>query len=220
MPSYSSDLKKIMPLLTDLPLRWDGKECILEMKKAQFQWKQMEWWAFYFELLCHNRLGSVLTMPGAKHGSVEWDGKGSINWDFKASAIKTDSHTVPLNDREAMNASIQEHGEHGLIICECDVEYNDCDRSFQQWREELAGGKSDYQKKREKRTDRSRYRKTLAVPVEILFLKFTSESIDRLGIMKQGRNSDGSARKYKYNINLNKCSDLITDSIKIGPPLN
>jgi len=219
MPSYSDDLNKIKPLLTGLPPRWDGKKCVLEMKDANFQWRQMEWWAFYFELLCHRKLGSVLKMPGEKHNTVVWDATGTINWDFKAKAIKTDSKSFILNDQEAMNASIEKYGEHGLIVCLCDVEYNDKDRSFQRWREELQGGISDYQKKRKKRTSRSRYRKKLAVPVELLYMRFDNESLDMLDTHRQGRNSNGKPRPVKYSVNLERCCDLITDSVQIGDPL-
>lgn len=220
MPGYSEDLSKIRPLLTDLPQRWDGKKCVLEMKEEDFQWRQMEWWAFYFELLCHRRLTSVLTMPGEKYNSVEWDGTGSINWDFKAKAIKTDSKSFILNDQEAMNASIEKYKEHGLIVCLCDVEYNDADRGFQMWREELQGGPSSYQRARSKRTSNSRYRKKLAVPVELLYMRFDSDSLEYLDTHRQGRNSNGKPRPVKYSVNLERCSHLITDQIKVGEPLS
>jgi len=219
MPGFSEDLQKIIPLLRELPPRWDGKSCILEMKEKDFQWRQMEWWAFYFELLCHDRLGSVLKMPGEKHGSTVWDGTGSINWDFKAKAIKTDTQSFILNDQLAMRASIAKYGEHGLIICLCDVEYNDKDRSFQKWRTELQGGKSAYQVEREQRTSHSRYRKVLAVPVELVYMRFDRDSLERLGTMKQGRNSNGKPRPIKYSVSLTKCADLIARVETIGEPL-
>ena len=43
-------------LLADLPTKWDGKQSILELKNANFNWRQMEWWGFYFEYLCRLRL--------------------------------------------------------------------------------------------------------------------------------------------------------------------
>lgn len=217
--NFFKDLRDIAPLLLDIPKRWDGKKCILEMKERNFQWKQMEWWAFYFELLCHERLGRVLKMPGSSFNSVKWDGSGRINWDFKAKAIKTDTQTFILNDKAAMDASVAEHGEHGLVVCLCDVEYNDKDRTFEKWRNELQGGKSKYQKDREKRTSNSRYRKVLAVPVEIHYMRFDANSLDRLGTMKQGRNSNGKPRPEKYTVNIEKCSDLIIRSDRIGDPL-
>jgi len=189
------------------------------MKDRDFQWKQMEWWAFYFEMLCHDRLREVLRMPGDTDGRCTWDGTGHINWDFKAKAIKTDSHSLILNDKSSMDASIEKHNEHGLLICLCDVEYNDKERTFQRWRESLQGGKSDYQVRREQRTSTSRYRKTLAVPTELLFVQICDADLQRLGTMKQGRNSNDKDRPPKYMINLSKCEDLIQKTVKIGPPL-
>ena len=199
--SYQDDVKIAKRLLADLPIRWDGKTSVLEMKEVDFNWRQMEWWGFYFELLCHRRLVSEFSIPGDKYGSAAtscFDLKRSINWDLKAKAIKSDDHRSILNDTEAMDWSIREYGVHGLIIGLCDVEYNDNDRSFQRWHEELKGGKSKYQLEREQRTSVSRYRKTRAELKEILFLAITPENISLLGIHHQGRNSNGKPRPPKY----------------------
>lgn len=220
MPGFSDDMNRVAPLLRGLPKRWEGKECILRMKECDYHWRQTEWWAFYFELLCRERLASVLRMPGDRDRTTVWDGTGSINWDFKGKAIKTDTRSMILNDHEAMNASIDKHGEHGLIVCLCDVEYNDKDRTFEQWRTDLHGGKSKYQVARDLRTPISRYRKTLAVPVELLFMRLDATSKDRLGLMKQGRNSNGKDRPVKYTINIEACSDFIMHREKIGEPLH
>lgn len=205
--SYQDDLKIAKSLLQDLPTTWDGKASVLEMKEADFNWRQMEWWGFYFELLCYKRLGNYFSIPGDKYGSSStscFDLKRSINWDLKAKAIKSDDHRSILNDTEAMNWSVKEYGVHGLIIGLCDVEYNDNDRSFQRWHEELKGGKSKYQLEREKRTSVSRYRKTRAELQEILFLAITPENISLLDIHHQGRNSNGKARPPKYMLDYNE----------------
>lgn len=219
MPGFFDDMQDIRRLLVNMPPFWDGKKCILEMKDRNFQWRQMEWWAFYFELLCMDRLSSVLDMPGDKFESVRWDARGRINWDFKAKAIKTDSNSFVINDKKALDASVNEAGEHGMLVCLCDVEYNDKNRTFQRWREDLQGGKSAYQKNREKRTANSRYRKSAAVPVEILYIRLTPPDLERLGTMKQGRNSNGKPRPEKYSFHLNQCADLIKQIDQIGDPI-
>lgn len=199
--SYQDDVKIAKHLLSDLPTKWDGKTSILEMKEADFNWRQMEWWGFYFEMLCHKRLANDFSIPGDKYGSAAtscFDLKRSVNWDLKAKAIKSDDYRSILNDAEAMNWSVKEYGVHGLIIGLCDVEYNDNDRSFQQWHEELKGGKSKYQMEREQRTSVSRYRKTRAELQEILFLAITPENISLLDIHHQGRNANGKPRPPKY----------------------
>lgn len=72
----------------------------------------MEWWAFYFEYKCSALLKDRFQIPGEKYNNVSFDLKGSINWDFKASAIKTDNHNIILNDKLAMELSIQKNKFH------------------------------------------------------------------------------------------------------------
>src|SRR3972149_905865 len=160
-----------------LPTQWGGRECVLELKEASYNWKQMEWWAFYFEHLCRINLKSEFNIPGDKFGTVRFDAKRTINWDFKAKAIKSDDHRAILNDKAAMDRSIRRYRSHGLIVALCDVEYNDEDRSFQKWHEQLKGGKSKYEIEREQRTSISRYRKTRVVLQEILFLVVTPRNV-------------------------------------------
>lgn len=156
-----------------------------------------------------------MEMPGDRFGNVTFDLKGAINWDLKASAIKTNSHIIILNDKEAMEYSISRNGRHGEIIALCDVEYNDEDRSFQKWHTELKGGKSKYEFEREKRTSISRYRKVRAELVEILLVIVKGENLDNLRVMYQGRNSNGSPRKPKYMLDLEELSDFESYGIKM-----
>jgi hypothetical protein len=208
MGIYDTDLKVFQECLKKLPKNWDGKDCILELKSADYQWRQMEWWAFYFEYKARQALQNRIQIPGDRFGNVTFDLKGTINWDLKASAIKTHNHVIILNDKEAMDLSVQREGFHGEIIALCDVEYNDQDRSFQKWHTELKGGKSRYELEREKRTAVSRYRKKRATLEEILFVILKPQDLENLNIMQQGRNSDGSPRKVKYMLNLEELDDL------------
>lgn len=208
MKPYKKEIKIIQDNLKQLPRIWDGKQCILELKKADYHWRQMEWWAFYFEYKAKQCLQGKFEIPGDKYGNVLFDLKGTINWDLKASAIKTDSHKIILNDKTAMDRSIAQSGFHGEIIALCDVEYNDLDRRFQKWHTQLKGGKSNYEIKRENRTSVSRYRKVSACLIEILILVFGKNDMDRLSIMRQGRNSDGSPRKVKYMLDLEEIGGI------------
>ena len=189
----TGDIMHIKSRLADMPIIWEGKSSVLELKEADYNWRQMEWWAFYFEYKFQSIFKSAFQFPGEKYDRVGFDLKGEINWDLKAKAIKSDDHKVILNDREAMDASIANHGFHGEIIALCDVEYNDVNRSFQNWHAELKGGLSKYEKERKQRTSVSRYRKTKAELTEILFIIFTDKDLNKLSIMKQGRNSNGKA---------------------------
>ncbi|MDR0303878.1 MAG: hypothetical protein LBH98_03785 [Chitinispirillales bacterium] len=202
MSAYLKDVELIKENLTKLPKIWDGKSCILELKEANYQWKQMEWWAFYFEYIFKYLFSDKFSFPGDKFNNVTFDMKGTINWDLKAKAIKSDDHKVILNDKSAMEQSVEKEGFHGEIIALCDVEYNDVNRTFQKWHSELKGGKSNYEFERENRTCVSRYRKTRAELCEIIFLIFKKDDLDLLDTMKQGRNSNGMPRPEKYMLDL------------------
>ncbi len=189
--AFSDDIAKAKAALADLPRVWEGKKSVLELKAADYNWKQMEWWAFYFEFLCQQRLGKDFEIPGERFGTVGFDMKGSVNWDLKAKAIKSDDHKCILNDCGAIDATVAKYGQHGVLIALCDVEYNDVNRTFQKWHSKLKGGLSDYEKERRSRTAVSRYRKTKAELAELLFLRFDKSALKRLGQMNQGRNSNG-----------------------------
>lgn len=203
MAIYTGDIRILKSRLKALPRFWDGKSCVLELKDADYNWRQMEWFGFYFEYKVRQALlPSKMQVPGDTFGNVTFDVKGKINWDMKAKAIKSDSHVVILNDVEAMEKSVDLHGYHGEIIALCDVHYNDFDRSFQKWHSELKGGLSQYELNRISRTATSRYRKTDAVLTQILLVIFDSDDLELLSIMKQGRNSNGKSRKEKYALNI------------------
>lgn len=201
-PNFLSDILAAKRALSSLPLHWDGRASVLELKAADYQWKQMEWWAFFFEHLCQRALVGVFQFPGERIGPVKFDAKRSVNWDLKSKAIKSDAHRAILNDKTAMEQSVRAHGEHGVMLALCDVEYNDHDRSFQRWHTDLKGGLSAYEHERLARTSVSRYRKTSAGLTEILFLRFDARNLALLGTMRQGRNSSGAARPEKYMIDL------------------
>jgi len=212
---YKKDIKLLKANLINLPKFWDGKESILELKEANYQWRQMEWWAFYFEYKVRNLLADKFSFPGDQYENVSFDLKGAINWDLKAHAIKSNEHKVILNDKLAMEKSIEKMGYHGEIIALCDVEYNDNDRTFQKWHTELKGGKSEYELAREERTSVSRYRKTKAELTEIILLLITKENIEDLDVHKQGRNSNGSPRNPKYMLDIELLDKFENYIIKI-----
>ncbi len=207
------DIKVLKRQLKNLPKLWEGKKCVLELKEADYNWRQMEWWAFYFEFLCRSRLNGLFEIPGETFGTVTFDAKREINWDFKAKAIKSDDHRAILNDKKAMLQSVEKHGAHGVMIAMCDVEYNDVNRTFQKWHAELKGGLSKYERERIARTSVSRYRKTKAELQEILFLLIDAENIEELDTMRQGRNSNGKPRPEKFMLDFEKIDRFIQDKL-------
>lgn len=212
---YLEDLKILKDKIVDLPAYWDGKKAVLELKEADYNWRQMEWFGFYFEFKAMQVLKDAFQIPGDNYNRTRFDLKRNINWDLKASAINSSNHRVILNDVASMDYSLSQHGFHGEIIALCDVEYNDEDRSFQEWHTSLKGGKSSYEKEREKRTAVSRYRKTSSWLEEVLLLVFTPETIGEVGIHRQGRNSNGAPRPPKYMVDLSNLDPFIVETIPI-----
>ena len=173
----------------------------------------MEWWAFFFEHLCRTALRGVFQIPGDRYGNITFDARRSVNWDFKAKAIRSDDHRAILNDKTAMNRSFEENGAHGVVMALCDVEYNDANRTFQAWHTQLKGGRSKYEESRILRTATSRYRKTMATLEELLFLSIDATNVEYLDTMRQGRNSNGNPRAEKYMLNLDGIERFLVDRL-------
>ena len=207
---FAKVAEKIAELLKNIPKEWDGKKAILEMKEGGFrQWRQMEWVGFYFEFLCEKYLSSgdsgifVVRDERELYGNTRFDGFFKIPWDYKAHATNTGSHNVVINDREAIGKAIKDYGAVGVIMAIGDVEYNDEDRNFQKWHNELKGEKSDYEKERIKRGAWSRLRKTKFTLKQILFIKVDKKTVEDAGSFQTGfRNADGNPRREKVLLNL------------------
>lgn len=205
-------LSKVLGGITDT--RWDGRQCILELKKVNFQWRQMEWMGFYFEFLCRKlMIHAGFSFPGKKYDKVEFDSFRSINWDIKTSAIKSSHHRIILNDKNATEESIDEFGCHGLILALVDVEYNDDERTFQKWHDALKGEPSNYVKKNRAKNVTSRYRKTQARLEQILLLVMDGNNLSCLDTHRQGRNSNDNARNLKYSLDVEQADIFEVDRI-------
>jgi len=203
--------KEISEGFKNIPLVWDGRKSILEMKEAGFpHWKQMEWIGWYFQFLCERFLKDIVKIPGPKFENVEFDSFLKIPWDFKAHAINTSSHQIIVNDRDAIAKGIEKFGGVGLILAMGKVEYNDEKREFQKWHEELKGGKSQYELERIKRGAWSRLRKTEFNLEQISFIKIDDSVLVKCGSFQRNfRNSNGRPRREKVLLDLEKLDEEI-----------
>ena len=203
--------KNISEELKKIPVLWDGKKSILEMKESGFnQWKQMEWIGWYFQFLCEKFLKNKIKIPGPRYHNVEFDGFYIIPWDFKAHAINTSNHKIIVNDSEATSNSIKEFGAVGLILALGKVKYNDEKRSFQKWHEKLKGGKSKYEIERIKRGAWSRLRKVEFRLKQISFIRIDDEVLVKCGSFQRDfRNSNGSPRREKVLLDLEMLDEEI-----------
>lgn len=194
-----------------IPSIWNGRKAILEMKEGGSRhWRQMEWMGFYFEFLCQKEFHGILQMPGNKYGNTEFDAFGEMSWDLKAHATNARSHTVILNDTEAIERTMNDFGHYGLVLAIGEAEYNDVDGTFKAWHDKLKGDISDYEKNRIKRKAKSRLRKTEFVLSEIRLISLSEATLNKCsGTFQKGfRNADGSPRRQKTTMNIAKIPDL------------
>ena len=203
--------KEISKRLKNIPVFWDGRKSILEMKEAGFnQWRQMEWIGWYFQFLCERILKNIMEIPGPKYGNVRFDGFLKIPWDFKAHAINTSNHQIIVNDSEATANAIKDFGCVGLILAMGEVKYNDDKRTFQKWHEALKGGKSKYELERIKRGAWSRLRKVQFKLKQISFIKIDDEVLVKCGSFQRDfRNANGKPRREKVLLDLEKLDEEI-----------
>jgi len=201
--------QRIGSKLIDIPKYWDGRESILEMKESGYpQWKQMEWIGFYFQYLCEKHLKNYLKIPGTKYDNVQFDAFKVVPWDFKAHAINTSSHQIIVNDSKAIANGIRDYDAVGLILALGKVLYNDEDRTFQKWHEELKGGLSRYSLERIKRGAWSRLRKVSFDLQQISFIKITDKTLIKCGSFQEDfRNSNGNPRSAKVLLDLEKIDE-------------
>lgn len=202
--NFSKICRAIGEKLKTLPKKWDGRRSIIEMRESNYpQWKQMEWIGFYFQFLCEKSLSSVMQIPGPKYGNVNFDAFKEIPFDFKSHAMNTSSHQIIVNDSKAIGEGIKDYGAVGLILALGKVLYNDDDRTFQKWHEELKGGMSDYSVRRIERGAWSRLRKVSFDLQQISFIKITDKTLIKCGSFQEDfRNADGKARRPKVLLNL------------------
>jgi hypothetical protein len=203
---FTEIAKEIAQALINISERWDGKSAIVEMKNAGYShWKQMEWMGFYFQFLCEKNLKNIIKIPGPRYGNVGFDGFKTCPWDFKAHAMNTSSHTIIVNDSEAVANGIKDYGCIGLILALGQVVYNDKNRTFQRWHDAFKGEASKYVRERIKRGAWSRLRKVSFDLEQISFIQITDETLIKSGSFQSGfRNADGSPRRPKLSINLEK----------------
>jgi hypothetical protein len=208
--------KRIAGALFDIPQHWDGKHVIHEMKSANYpHWRQMEWIGFYFQFLCETHLSSIMEIPGSKYGNVGFDGFLNVPWDFKAHAMNTSSHRIIVNDSVAISSAVDEYGCVGLILAMGKVEYNDENRTFQQWHSTLKGELSAYEKERIKRGAWSRLRKVSFDLQQISFIRITDKTLVKSGSFQVDfRNSNGSPRRPKVLLDLEKLDEEIVHFVE------
>ena len=191
-----------------------GREAILQMRDGGSRhWKQSEWIGFYPEFWFEETLARRLDCGrGPTFGNVTFDLQRTCVWDQKSHG--SNSPWAPLNDAEAIQKCIKEHNGVGFLVISGESVYDE-DGSFQEWHQNLKGGLSDYSRRNRARGAPRRRRKKEFIPNR--FLAFRFESTDELQraisdgwvkyFQKGMRNSDGSPRRAKIQVNLDQIPD-------------
>ncbi|WP_409141178.1 hypothetical protein [Cellulosimicrobium sp. RS] len=123
-------------LAEELPAHWDGVDCITWMRDSgSTQWRQIEWFGFYFE----ERLREILNArfptplaggPNVRYGNTVfdyasptrvWDAKAHTAWTRPfpwdgAAPSKRSGTEMWLNDAQAVRACVSEQGLGFLIV--------------------------------------------------------------------------------------------------------
>lgn len=196
----------ISDLYASFPQYIDGKEAITSMKENNSNnWKQMEWMGFYFEEKARENLD---VDRGPTIDGTRFDVQKEYVWDLKTHSRYTQSgnkrYDMYLNDAYSMEQCIDNSGM-GFIVAYVEPEYDNDERDFYHWHQELKGGDSQYTKKRKKRGASSRRRKAAFEfeSIEAYWIDTLEELesaiedgwISRRG---QGRNCNGDSRNDKY----------------------
>jgi len=198
----------ICPIIKKMPMHWDGKKCILEMKENNGRhWKQMEWIGWYFEYWCNRNLKGVMEMPySKKYGNVSFDGYLKIPWDFKAHVTQSgDKIIVNDHDLQAIKKAINDFGCVGLIIVTGPVVKENESQEFKKWHEKMKDDELSYDKQRKKRGAPSRRRKVSMKISKISFVKIDDDLLEKCGSFQEDfRNSNGKPRRKKVVLDLTK----------------
>ncbi len=200
-------------LVEVMPDHIDGRDAIVEMKDGGSpNWRQMEWIGFWFEHLFNSHLKTRLGVSiGPSVGRTTFDLVMNHVWDLKVHPQNSTSRNLILNDKEAVDSCIEQFGGFGFVVVVGNAEYDESGE-FKSWHDHLKGGKSDYEVERVRRGAPSRRRKAGFHPqsVEAVFFERrddVSRGLDErwLSYFQMGmRNSNGVARRPKYQINLDK----------------
>jgi hypothetical protein len=185
-----------------IPRTFNGKKCVIEMKEAEYaNWQQTEWQGFYFEMLAFSGLVSTIGGARKKVLSTEFDYFRYHLWDMKThssqNAKGSKSTSAILNDKDSIDEALR-LGGIGFIILSGIPTYS---RAFTIWHKTL--------------------RAKIGAPRKELKEYFENQSIDLFwvdspealeealenkifSVFKQGKQPDGSPRKPKYSINVEK----------------
>ncbi|CAE6485970.1 hypothetical protein [Candidatus Nitrosotenuis uzonensis] len=198
------------------PKIFEARDSIKWLHKHTTQGNQKEWAAIFFEEYCRplltNFLGGWYGVRIIKGSRIDY--QRNYNWDLKVHSIKDNKgksqSQIILNDKDAMERIIELESGIGFIVADVDFTF-DMSGSLSRWRDQYEGRTKKHSKNARIMKNRGK-----VIGLKAFFIKDKSilkKGINEkwISIFKQGRQPDGSPRKPKYMINLDKIPDeLIT----------
>ena len=189
-----------------LPLDWDGRTCVSDMKDAEYsQWAQDEWAAFYFEYLGLPALINTFGGGPRQFANTRIDYSLGHPWDLKVHMAE--SSVAPLNDQMAIKEGLKAGAGVGFLVLTGEVVYDSGE--FRAWQKQFRAQHGKVAKGRTTppvyvRKSKVAFRPTL---LEAFFIEndlaLTNAVKDgSLRVMKQGRQTSGAARPPKYSLDL------------------
>ena len=207
----AAEIKKV--LQAGLSAQWDGKKSIVEMRDANARhWRQMEWIGWYFQWKAFQLLTSAIGGgAGPRYSTSDFDYSRDCVWDFKAHVSNAGKPWAILNDANAIEGCIAEHGSVGFIIAAGPAFYNDVQQTFKTWHNSIMEKQSKYVLQGIASGRSSRRRKTLFVLGDILLFRLDAETLARgrtegwiKGFQLGMVNSNGKPRPSKVQVHLGK----------------
>lgn len=198
-------------LVQGMPRVWEGQASVLELQRANYHWRQMEWIGWYNEWKARQvAVASLGGGKGPRYGRTDFDYRLECVWDFKAHPAG-DPWAV-LNDQEAVDSCIRDYGAAGFIITLGIADYDDAEGTFKRWHDKLKGEVSRYERERVARGAPSRRRKVRFRTTGFVAFIFEGAAVVQAGLrdgwlgeFQTGmRNADGSPRRPKYKINVER----------------
>lgn len=191
------------------PKIFEARDSIKWLHKHTTQGNQNEWAAIFFEEYCRplltNFLGGWYGVRIIKGSRIDY--QRYYNWDLKVHSIRDNKgkcqSQIILNDKNAMERIIELESGMGFIVADVDFTF-DRSGSLLRWRDQYEGRTKKHSKNTRIMKNRGKVIGLTAVFIKDKSVLKKGIKEKWISIFKQGRQPDGSSRKPKYMINLDR----------------
>ena len=205
MEAYESIIQRIHGSFSTVSL--DGRECIRDMKEyeenhgVKTNWRQSEWFGWYAEYVLNHKTSGIsrshalFPTGSGSHMMFDYvDDSSGLIFDLKTSV--STSKRIITNDLCAIRNAVSQH-PIGFAVIKGTATMDE-DASFKLWHDTIKGRRSAYERIGETQHRKHRMLKNAVILQYIDFYVIDNmKTVDKMPIMKQGRNSNGKTRPLK-----------------------